>query len=268
MAQSSPVNRSTPLAGCCGLVAIAGGCLLGSAIKRVYSGIPMQELRTLSGLAKHKAVLFRGISGVTLATAAVIGPLLKAQNCSDTPSETESDKDVRGDDRPAESNEEDRIPEIVAAGGGDASEIAPKALSAYLGRGWITLASDYFAFFAIVTSVLGQALSLVHFLADGFKTPNTKLWKGLLCLLALVPPYLAALYNPRIFITALSLAGAYGAVVLFGIMPALMVWRLRYREKQETFHTVKGGRPLLVLIILFALGVMGIELAVQLGALS
>ncbi|MGE3953641.1 MAG: amino acid permease [Parachlamydiales bacterium] len=156
-------------------------------------------------------------------------------------------------------------PEIFFLGGNDEGEIAPKALAAVLGKGWITLAGELFAFFAIVTSVLGQALSLVDFLADGFKTPRTQLWRGMLTLLALVPPYMAALYNPGIFVKALQMAGAYGAVVLFGIMPSLMVWQLRYREGKETFHAARGGRPMLVVVILVALGVMGIQLAKQLG---
>jgi len=134
-----------------------------------------------------------------------------------------------------------------------------------VGLGWVTVVVQYFSFFAIVTSFLAQALSLVHFLADGFHAPNSRVARIGLVILAIVPPFIASLYNPRIFIQALELAGAFGAVVLFGIMPALMVWVARYRKREIVQRAMFGGRVLLVVVILFSLFVMVIQAVHQAG---
>lgn len=80
----------------------------------------------------------------------------------------------------------------------------------------------FFAFFAITTSFMGNALSTLDFLLDqaGGKKNITKRIVG--AAVTVVPPLLVALYNPDIFLTALQAAGSFSAVVLFGIIPALM----------------------------------------------
>jgi tyrosine-specific transport protein len=152
----------------------------------------------------------------------------------------------------------------VSAGRGD---LVGQVLRGAVGEGWIVTVVQYFSFFAIVTSFLAQALSLVHFLADGFHAPNSRLARIGLVFLAVVPPFVASLYNPRIFIQALELAGAFGAVVLFGIMPALMVWVARYRERAVAERAIFGGRPLLVIVIAFSLFVMIVQGLHQAGVM-
>ena len=138
------------------------------------------------------------------------------------------------------------------AGGIEASQM----ISKYLKSTWTGFFVQSFAFFAIVTSFLAQGLSLLHFIADGVKVdPNRKnsLW---LIFLALVPPTVFSVTYPSIFFKALSFAGGICAVVLFCILPALMVWKGRYRQQLVCSYKVCGGKFALVLVIAFSLFIM------------
>lgn len=118
-------------------------------------------------------------------------------------------------------------------------------------------AIDFFSFFAITTSFLAVALSITDFLADGLKMPKSKpLNRFLLCLIVLIPPFFFALSDPTIFLTALKRAGGIGAVVLYGILPCLMVWKGRYKMDLRSRHEVFGGKPLLIIVGLMAAAIV------------
>ena len=140
-----------------------------------------------------------------------------------------------------------------------------EALRATAGKSLVVSAAQYFALFALVTSFLGVALSFVDFLSDGLHVSKTRWGSLLLIALVLVPPFIFGLVYQDIFLKALQYAGGFGAVVLFGVMPALMVWNSRYRCKVASKPLVPGGRPVLLLIIVFAFTVVGLELAQELG---
>lgn len=110
---------------------------------------------------------------------------------------------------------------------------------------------EFFAFFAIVTSFLGVTLGLLDFLADGLKVKKTRRGRlGLSCLVFL-PPLLFTLFNPTVFLVALKYAGGIGCALLLGLLPILMAWRMRSRFKERP--ALPGGRPLLLLLLLFLL---------------
>lgn len=140
-------------------------------------------------------------------------------------------------------------------------QMATQALKTAIANSWVVDVAQYFAFFAIVTSFMGVSLSFVDFLADGLNIKKTSRGKVILCLLVLVPPFVCALLYPGIFLSALSYAGGFGAVILFGILPALMVWSGRYYKKMGTVPLVPGGKLTLVLVILFSCVVMGLQIA-------
>lgn len=140
-------------------------------------------------------------------------------------------------------------------------EEATIALRAVLGSSAISHFAQGFAFFAIVTSFLAQGLTLTHFLADGFKVTPTRKNLWWLCSLALVPPLAFALYNPQIFFKALSFAGGICAMILFGILPVSMAWVGRYQRKHTSPYHVSGGKPVLLIALLFSLLVIGCEVA-------
>lgn len=129
---------------------------------------------------------------------------------------------------------------------------------------WLATAARAFAFFAIITSFLGVALSLSDFLADGLKIEKTKQGRFGICLLTFLPPLTFALFYPEGFILALNYAGIFVAILL-GLLPSLMVWFERYgKETERSFipsnFKVPGGKPLVIFGILFAIGVIGLEI--------
>ncbi len=142
---------------------------------------------------------------------------------------------------------------------------ASQAIAAIVGSPSIRLFSQGLAFFALLTSFLAQSLSLVHFLADGFKVSYKKQENLLLCMLALLPPLILSLIYPQLFFKALNFAGGICAVILFGLLPVFMVWRGRYFLPPRPTYQMKGGKPALVLIFAFALFILFVQVSSMLG---
>jgi len=126
---------------------------------------------------------------------------------------------------------------------------------------WVALAVGSFSFFALVTSFLGVVLSLMDFLADGLRIKKTPLGRAVLWLMTLIPPLIFALYFPRGFVIALSYAGVFVAI-LYGILPAWMVWKARYVENLSSPRfRVPGGRNVLLISIIGAFLAIGFQVA-------
>lgn len=127
---------------------------------------------------------------------------------------------------------------------------------------WVGVAVRAFAFCAIVTSLLGVSLSLSDFLADGLKIKKTYRGKFFLILLTFAPPLLFALFYPQGFIMALKYAGIF-VVILLALLPSLMAWFERYREKKREFiksdFKVFGGKVLVIGAVLISLLLLTIE---------
>lgn len=122
-----------------------------------------------------------------------------------------------------------------------------------------------FAFFALVTSFLAVALSFVDFLSDGLKVKKTVKGSLFLVSLVLLPPLIFAYIYPSIFLKALNYAGAFGAVILFGIIPILMVWKGRYSGRWTNRPLVPGGKATLIVLGGFALFIFLMQLTLELG---
>lgn len=140
-----------------------------------------------------------------------------------------------------------------------------QAIRVYLGANSVGVFAEILAFFAILTSFLAQSLSLVHFLSDGFKLKAKKRESFFMCLLALIPPALFSLFFPQLFFGALNFAGGFCAVILFGVMPALMVWIGRYRHKIPSDYQFSGGQPLLISLLIFSVFILFYQACVMLG---
>lgn len=136
-----------------------------------------------------------------------------------------------------------------------------QALSLFLNSTAIKIGAEGLAFFAILTSFLSQALSLVHFLADGFKVSSAKHESFSLCLLALLPPLLFALCYPQLFFKALNFAGGICAVILFGILPTAMVWIGRYHKSMKSSYRFPFGKVSLIIVFTFAVSILCLQIA-------
>jgi tyrosine-specific transport protein len=142
-------------------------------------------------------------------------------------------------------------------------EMATYALKSATEASQIVDIAQYFAFFAILTSFLGNSLSFVDFLADGLRVKKNKTGKLLLCALVVLPPFVMSVIYPHLFLTALNYAGAFGAVTLFGILPVLMVWSGRYIQKVQAPKMLAGGKGTLLAIMLFALSIIALQIGVM-----
>jgi tyrosine-specific transport protein len=123
----------------------------------------------------------------------------------------------------------------------------------------VTLWTEGFAFFALVTSFLAVALSFVGFLSEKNQWFKKDPHAIVPTLLVLGVPLVFAAFRPTIFLTALNYAGAYGAVLLFGVIPVIMVWKGRYVDKKKGPILLPGGKITLSLAGAFAFAVFLIQ---------
>jgi tyrosine-specific transport protein len=123
----------------------------------------------------------------------------------------------------------------------------------------VLLLANTFSLFAIITSLLGVGLSMIDFIADGWKISKKGRSRFLLTVITLLPPYLLSLSYPHIFNTALGYAGGFGEAFLNCFLPAACVYAARYRMGLTHQSMAGGGRPILVLLICIGLAVMCLE---------
>jgi tyrosine-specific transport protein len=143
------------------------------------------------------------------------------------------------------------------------SEIVTESLAKLIKSPSIQISALYMAFFAIFTSLLGQGLSIIDFLADTLKIEKTAKVRFGLCLALFVPTLIFSQLIPGVFFKALELAGGIATMVIFGIIPALMSWVIRYRMKGHENSQqilVPGGKPMLISIICLALSLIMYEI--------
>lgn len=126
-------------------------------------------------------------------------------------------------------------------------------LKNFIGNPQIYLIGQYFAFFALLTSFFGVTLGLLDFLSDSLKIKKTPKGKFLLCLLLFLPPLSIGLIYPHVFLQALDYAGGYGCALLLGLLPILMIWKLRYHQNNQNYVQLPGGKLVLGCLLLFVL---------------
>jgi len=105
-------------------------------------------------------------------------------------------------------------------------------LSLALHSRMITAVGMFFALAAIATSYIPTSIALRGFmrglLALNFKNPN----KYIVLLLSFGPPFLVAMIYPNIFLKAVDIAGGFGILIVFGILPSfIMIKMARGRGK-------------------------------------
>ncbi|TCT36752.1 tyrosine-specific transport protein [Providencia alcalifaciens] len=128
----------------------------------------------------------------------------------------------------------------------------------------VNMAVALFMDLALATSFLGVALGLFDYLADLFKRSNDFIGRAQTTLLTFVPPLLAALFFSS-FVQALTYA-AVALSVLALIIPALLTMRVRKLEANGIYR-VKGGTPILTLVLLCGIAVIAIQFAIVAGFL-
>ena len=143
------------------------------------------------------------------------------------------------------------------------NQIATEPLSAITGSGLVHISAMLFSFAAIITSIFGQGLSLVDFFTDGLSLPKKHRFAA--SLLAMLPPYAIIQFNPDIFFTCLGLAGGVAAALLYGFLPALIVYRGRYIHNLQSDYVSFKSKSSLFIIMAISLAVMLLELMRSFG---
>lgn len=159
---------------------------------------------------------------------------------------------------------EDSIATIGA--GAHPLAIMTTILQTKLGFAFLALAFGTFSFLALVTSFLAVSLSLSDFMADGLWIQKNIRGRAILTALTIVPPFLFALIYPQGFVLALGYAGVFVAI-LYGILPALMVWQGRYRARLTSAIRVPGGKITLIVVLLGSIAVVVLQVLSTLGLL-
>ena len=120
------------------------------------------------------------------------------------------------------------------------------------------LAVAIFSELAIATSFIGFVFCLLDVFEDIFKPNLIQQYRKLFFYsLTFIPPLLLSLINPNIFYQAIDFAGAFGISILFGIIPALMVWKLR-RIDASSKPLLPGGQ-----LLLFVIGAIALSVIIQ-----
>ena len=114
--------------------------------------------------------------------------------------------------------------------------------------------AEAFSFFALLTPFMANTLAFVDFFKDGFKMDQKSKYEFLIYGLVLIPPMLVTFLFPHLFLKALGFAGGFVDVVLFGVLPAAIVYVGRYFKGVEGPYKVAGGKPFLILILALSIG--------------
>ncbi len=129
------------------------------------------------------------------------------------------------------------------------------------GKKAFVVIGQFFTFFAIITSVLGVAFSMVDFLGDGLHISERRGVKRLmLTLMTFLPPFIFSLLNPYVFTLALGMAGGFGEAFLNGLLPITLIWIGKYHLKYKSDLIFLGNRYFLALLIMISFFVIGIEI--------
>ena len=132
-----------------------------------------------------------------------------------------------------------------------------EALHQSIQNHWISACFGFFTSICMVTAFLGVSLGLFDFLADGLKLKKSGYEGKYTLALTFLPPLAVVLFNPGIYLHALSYAGVC-CVILLLLLPAVMTWQGRKNSVLATNenHMVPGGTFSLAILGLIGLSLL------------
>jgi tyrosine-specific transport protein len=130
------------------------------------------------------------------------------------------------------------------------------ATQAFGGKPFIFLIGQYFAFFAVTTSLLGVSFSMVDFVSEGLKCAKNRL---VATFLTFFFPFLFVSIDPTLFECALGIAGGFGEAILNGLLPVALVWIGRYSHRLPSVSPLWGGKFSLGVLFVISLFVIFLE---------
>jgi len=122
--------------------------------------------------------------------------------------------------------------------------------------GSVILLGNAFAALSTLTSYMGFGVSLKDSYADLASQRRRDISGWTLTALVVGPPLLVALMLPGAFVTMLDIAGTFGGGLFVGILPVLIVLRVRRQHTPRPF-TTWGGAPVPYLVLgIYAVGMI------------
>lgn len=136
-----------------------------------------------------------------------------------------------------------------------------EALNQSINSSWISGFFGFFTSICMITAFLGVSLGLFDFLADGLKLKKSGHQGKSTLALTFLPPLAVVLFNPGVYLHALSYAGVC-CVILLLLLPALMTWKGRNNNTLVTNDQimVPGGNVSLALLGFIGLGLLVIAM--------
>ena len=124
-----------------------------------------------------------------------------------------------------------------------------------VGGSVITL-GNVFAALSTMSSYIGLGVSL----RDSFDDVAVQRWRPVppvaLTGLVVVPPLLIAAYNPESFVQTLDIAGTFGGGVFIGILPVLIVMKVRAVQSAREFTTIGGTVVPYIVLVFYVFGIL------------
>ncbi len=147
----------------------------------------------------------------------------------------------------------------LAQGDGSLSSLM-LAVNHHYATPWLNGVINGFANFAMITSFLGVSLSLFDCLHDKKdKNPH----RARTALLTFLPPLCFVIFYPEGFVTLLSVASIFVAIILI-IIPALMAYRRRQMPSLPSSYQMPGGNIAIATVLLLGIGFIVVEILRQL----
>jgi tyrosine-specific transport protein len=138
------------------------------------------------------------------------------------------------------------VPASVYAEGAKEGLSVTQVMDRMLGRPELLFGANLFALSAVATSFIGTSLSMMDFVKESLRLRSTLAHRWMICGMVLIPACAIAWSYPDVFLRALTYAGAYGAIVLFGIVPALMFLKGGHGHPRSLWDIALSGFVLIV----------------------
>lgn len=133
-----------------------------------------------------------------------------------------------------------------------------EALSQSVPNQWISGFFGFFTSICMLTAFLGVSLGLFDFLADGLKLKKSGYQGKSTLALTFLPPLAVVLFNPGVYLHALSYAGVC-CVILLLLLPVMMTWqgrKLNALTATKSQIMIPGGRFSLVVLGFIGIGLL------------
>ena len=144
----------------------------------------------------------------------------------------------------------DQFAPVIASDGN--LDVLLGALGGVIESASVKQAINAFSMAAILSSFIGVGLGVFDYLADFFKFDNSKAGRTKSWAVTFLPPLILSLLFPLGFLKAIGYAGAV-ATIWTCIIPGWLAYKSRQLPNGKQGFMVKGGTPLIVLVILFGI---------------